>query len=155
MSAPEFTVTDLDRRSRQTLLGWLADAAKAGIEVDDPSSIQDAYEAYFDRVLATAPADREDPTPTLTMIGIALGEHLQRGSRLVWRIVSDAHGSDLGLATPDGSGAFFPADPVAANWGDQRREWIVPFVEEMLVRLSHDHGSADERGVTDAGAGAQ
>lgn len=135
----QFSVTDLDRRARQTLNGWLGDAENDGIDLDDAGTIQDAYERYVEAVLAQAPDEREDPTPVLTMIGMALGEHLQRNSDLVWRIVTDAQGSDLGLAIEDGSGAFFPVDPVAANWAEQNRQWLVPFVAELLGQL-HQQG---------------
>lgn len=135
MNAPDEgapQVEPLDTQARIVLRGWLGDAARLGIDPELPETLQDAYEKYLDQVLATEPDQREDPTPTLTAIGMALGEHLRRNSDADWRIVTDDQGRDLALASPDESSILFPVDPVAGHWAVQQREWVAGFVAAAL-----------------------
>lgn len=125
-------VEPLDTQARITLRGWLGDAARLGVDPEVPDTLQEAYETYFDKVVATEPDEREDPTPTLTAIGMALGEHLRRNSEADWRIVTDHEGRDLAIVSPDESSILFPADPVAGHWNVQQREWVLGFVAAAL-----------------------
>lgn len=135
MNAPDEgapQVEPLDTQARIVLRGWLGDAARLGIDPELPETLQDAYDKYLDQVLATEPDQREDPTPTLTAIGMALGEHIRRNSDADWRIVTDDQGRDLALASPDESSILFPVDPVAGHWAVQQREWVSGFVAAAL-----------------------
>ncbi|NNG40521.1 DUF3806 domain-containing protein [Flexivirga sp. ID2601S] len=134
-TAGEVTVRPLDRAAQRALTGWLGDARAAGIDIDDPASISTAFDDYVDQVLLTPAAERVDPTPTLTMIGMAMGEHLQRNSSLQWRIVSDPKGTDLALASADDLGILYPIDPVAEAWTARERGWLPGFVAEVLGQL--------------------
>lgn len=125
-------VEPLDTQARITLRAWLGDAARLGIDVESPDTIQDAYERFFDEVLATPADERTDPTPTLTAIAMAMGEHLRRHSQIDWRIVTDDQGRDLALSTPDEESILFPIDPIADSWGVQDREWLSDFIVAAL-----------------------
>ncbi len=122
-------VEPVDTAARIQLRGWLGDAAALGIDLDDAETIQDAYEQYFDRVLATPEDERTDPTQTLTAIAMALGEHLRRNSPADWRVVTDDQGRDLALTSPGHQSILFPIDPIAASWEQQRRLWLTDFVD--------------------------
>ncbi|YAL82141.1 DUF3806 domain-containing protein [Dermacoccaceae bacterium W4C1] len=114
---------------------WLADAAAAGIDVDDPGTIEQVYDARLLQQLHAAPADREDPTPFCTMIGFALGEHLARHTDLVWRVVTDDDGTDLALSTQTQNAVLFPADPVAAAWAEQEDGWVRGWLTNLMIGL--------------------
>ena len=129
-------IRDIDRRAKRALREWFDDADEAGIDIDDADSIQAAYEAYFDRVLQTPPADRADPTNTLTMIGIALGEHLVRTTPLEWRVAADSQGTDLAVYNPADGEVFFPVDPVASRWAQRDRGWLADLVGQLRTELS-------------------
>lgn len=128
----EITVRPLDRSAHRALTGWLGDARAAGVDVDDLDSIGATYDAYVDEILLTPADDRPDPTPTLTMIAMAMGEHLQRNSSLQWRIAGDAQGTDLALASADDLGVLYPIDPVAQAWSQRQRGWLPVFVRELI-----------------------
>lgn len=125
-------VEPLDTHARITLRGWLGDAARLGIDIDSAESIQEAYERYFDEVLATAEDEREDPTARLTTIAMAMGEHFRRNSRVDWALVTDEQGKDLALFVPSDETVLFPIDPIADSWANQEREWLQPFIEAAL-----------------------
>ncbi|GAB3579570.1 DUF3806 domain-containing protein [Calidifontibacter terrae] len=134
MSDPR--VEPVDTAARIQLRGWLGDAAALGVDVDDAETIQAAYEQYFDRVLGTPEDQRGDPTPTLTAIAMALGEHLRRNSPADWRIVTDDQGRDLALASPDAQSILFPIDPIAASWEQQQRLWLRDFVDAAVTQFA-------------------
>ena len=127
---------DLQIRGWYDVAGLRADAdLMVWWHAPTSETLQDAYEKYLDQVLATEPDQREDPTPTLTAIGMALGEHLRRNSDADWRIVTDDQGRDLALASPDESSILFPVDPVAGHWAVQQREWVSGFVVAALIAV--------------------
>ncbi|MGN6414244.1 DUF3806 domain-containing protein [Flexivirga sp.] len=131
----EITVQPLDRSAQRALTGWLGDAQAAGVDVDDLESIGRAYDDYVHDVLLTPAADRGDPTPTLTMIAMAMGEYLQRHSALQWRVVEDAQGTDLALSSADDLGVLYPIDPVAQAWSQRQRGWLPVFARELLKNI--------------------
>lgn len=135
MAGPQLRIQELDRSAQRALAGWLADAQRAGIDLDDATSIERAYEEYFITVLETPAPDRSDPTETLTMIGIAMGEFVQRRTDVTWRVVTDNDGPDLALVGVDETGVFFPADPVADNWNSGQRGWLAEFAEQVVAQL--------------------
>ncbi|RNI20477.1 DUF3806 domain-containing protein [Flexivirga caeni] len=128
----EITVRPLDRSAQRALVGWLGDARAAGIDIDDVESIGSAYDAYVNEVLLMPADQRPDPTPKLTMIAMAMGEHLQRNSSLQWRIAGDAKGTDLALASADDLGVLYPIDPIAQAWSQRQRGWLPVFVRELM-----------------------
>ena len=128
--APE--VEPLDTHARIMLRGWLGDAARLGVDPASAETIQRAYASYLDQVLDTEPDQRQDPTPTLTAIAMALGEHLRRNCDADWRIVTDGQGRDLALSSPSGESILFPIDPVAGPWSVQHPEWVLEFVATAL-----------------------
>ncbi|GGB41333.1 hypothetical protein GCM10011492_35310 [Flexivirga endophytica] len=131
----EIVVQPLDRKAQRALTGWLGDAQAAGIDVDDLESIGTAYDAYVHEVLLTPAADRVDPTPTLTMIAMAMGEYLQRNSGLQWRVVEDGEGADLALSSADDLGVLYPIDPIAQAWEQRQRGWLPVFARELLKNI--------------------
>lgn len=131
----DITVRPLDRNAQRALTGWLGDAASAGIDVDDVESISTAYDDYVHEVLLMPAAERPDPTPKLTMIAMAMGEHLQRNSSLQWRVAGDDKGTDLALASADDLGVLYPIDPVAQAWEQRQRGWIPVFVRELMRNI--------------------
>lgn len=136
----EITVRPLDRNAQRALTGWLGDAQAAGIDLDDLDSIGAAYDDYVHEMLLTPAAERRDPTPTLTMIAMAMGEHLRRNSTLQWRVAGDAQGTDLALASADDLGVLYPIDPVAQAWSQRQRGWLPVFVRELMRSI----GNADQ-----------
>lgn len=135
MSAQDIRIGSWDRSAQRALTGWLADAERAGIDLNDPASLEKAYEDYFTEVADTPPAERADPTQVLTMIGIAMGEHVRRRTDVSWRVASDAEGPDLALVADDETGVFFPVDPVAENWNAGHRGWLAAFTEQLVGQL--------------------
>lgn len=135
MAAGDITVRPMDRTAQRALTGWLGDAQAAGIDVGDINSIGRAYDDYVHEMLLTPADERTDPTAFLTMIGMALGEYLRRNSGLHWRIVSDAQGTDLALASADDLGVLYPVDPVADAWSAQQRGWLPEFATGVLGQL--------------------
>lgn len=131
----EITVRPLDRTAQRALTGWLGDAQAAGIDVDDLDSIGTAYDDYVHEVLLTPADQRPDPTPTLTMIAMAMGEYLQRNSTLQWRVAGDAQGTDLALTSADDLGVLYPIDPVAQAWSQRQRGWLPVFVRELMRNI--------------------
>lgn len=129
------TVRPLDRRGEQALRDWLERARQAHVDVDDLNSIEAAYERYLDEVMRTPADRRRDPTPTLTTIAIAMGEHLCARSALQWRIAADAEGTDLALVSSNEMGVFFPIDPVADAWSRQERRWLAEFARGVLEQM--------------------
>ena len=131
----EITVQPLDRKAQRALAGWLGDAQAAGVDVDDIDSIGAAYDDYVHDVLLTPAAERVDPTPTLTMIAMAMGEYLRRNSSLQWRVAGDSQGSDLALASADDLGVLYPIDPVAQAWEQRQRGWLPVFTRELMRKI--------------------
>lgn len=131
----EITVQPLDRKAQRALAGWLGDAQAAGVDVEDVESIGKAYDDYVHEVLLTPAADRVDPTATLTMIAMAMGEYLQRNSSLQWRVAGDNQGSDLALASADDLGVLYPIDPVAQAWEQRQRGWLPVFAHELMRNI--------------------
>ncbi|WP_186526259.1 DUF3806 domain-containing protein [Leekyejoonella antrihumi] len=132
---PRVVIDPLDDAAVKALHEWLERARQAAIDPDELASIDAAYARYFDQVLRTPADHRQDPTQTLTTIAMAMGEHLQRHSALHWRVVKDAEGTDLALASADDTGVLFPVDPVADAWSKQQRDWLADFVTEVLSEL--------------------
>lgn len=135
MSVGQIRIGPLNRTAQRALAGWLADAQNAGIDVDDATSIEQAYEEYFVSVQDTPAVERADPTQVLTMIGIAMGEHVQRQTGVSWRVASDDEGPDLALVASDDAGVFFPVDPVADNWNAGQRGWLAIFIADLVLQL--------------------
>lgn len=136
MSHQVRSVEPLGPHERSVLDDWLRSAVQAGIDVDDAASIGRAYDEYVAQVQATAPAQREDPTPTCTMFGMALGEHVVRRTALRWNVVTDTEGTDLAICTTDGSGVLFPVDPVAHHWEEQVVGWLPQWADELVETLA-------------------
>jgi hypothetical protein len=134
----EITIRPLDRAAQRALAGWLGDARAAGVDVADLDSIGATYDDYVHQVLLTPAAERVDPTPTLTMIAMAMGEYLQRNSSLQWRVAGDAQGTDLALASADDLGVLYPIDPVAQAWEQRQRGWLPVFARELMRNLEAD-----------------
>lgn len=135
MPGSQLRIQELDRTAHRALAGWLADAERSGMDLDDATSIERAYEEYFAAVLETPAPDRADPTETLTMIGIAMGEFVQRRTDVSWRVVTDDDGPDLALVGVNETGVFFPADPVADNWNSGQQGWLAEFAEQVVAQL--------------------
>ncbi|MDE9367538.1 DUF3806 domain-containing protein [Luteipulveratus sp. YIM 133132] len=140
MPDEDIRISPLGDAERRTLHEWLNDARSWDIDPDDLGSIDRAYDGYVARVLATDPDDREDPTAVCTMIGLAMGEHIVRNSVLEWRVVTDAEGTDLALATPSEDAVLYPADPVIEAWADQRTSWISAWASDLIRGVREAHG---------------
>lgn len=131
----DILIAHLGRSEQRALQRWLSDAVRWDVAVDDLESIGRCYDDFVARVLATPPAERKDPTAVCTMIGMALGEHLVRNSRLEWRVVTDAQGTDLAVATPEENGILYPADPVMDMWAQQQVGWLPAWARELLSAI--------------------
>lgn len=131
----DIQIAPVGAQERRALDGWLDQAAQQGIDIDDVSSIGGAYDAYVERMVDTAPEDREDPTPFCTMVGMAMGEHLVRRTPLEWRVVTDHEGTDLAVATPAEDAILFPVDPVASAWEVAEVGWMDEWVANLLAGM--------------------
>lgn len=129
------TIEPVGDTERAVLDQWLDDAARWNIDVTDVRTIDAAYEAYVDQVLAQDEKDREDPTPFVAMLGFAVGQWLTHESVLQWRVITDSEGRDLGLSLPDESSIMFPSDFVADAWNEMRRDWLYAWAIDLKQQL--------------------
>ena len=121
----------LTEEDEQRIASALRALAERGVDVDDLSSIGAAYDA----ACAAQKGDGQgEAREACELIGIAIGEHLHRHSTFKWAIVTDAFGTDLGLAAARSETVVVPHNLVGARWMRRETGWI-PGVVGHLVTL--------------------
>lgn len=107
----------------------LEELTARGVDVDDVGSISAAYDD------ARAGKGREpggDGSEMLVdLFAIGIGEHLARHSARQWAIVTDAFGTDLGLATARSDSIVVPHNLVSARWMRGEVGWIPGVVAHL------------------------
>lgn len=107
----------------------LAALAAEGVDVDDLASLS----ASLDRALTAWEAEPgSNHGAVVERYGIGIGEHLARHTDLAWALVTDAFGTDLGVAA--GDFVVVPSNLVAVRWMRRERGWV-PGVVGHLVQL--------------------
>lgn len=127
-------VRALPQDQREWIAHTLADAAAAGIDVDDLASIAAAYDGWLADWLAQRESKRPDHQVLVDRLGVAIGEHLVRHTDMEWGLVSDAFGTDLGVAARSDDFAVVPMNLVAVRWLNRTSGWV-PGVVGHLVAL--------------------
>jgi hypothetical protein len=120
-------LTDDEQQRIASALDALADR---GVDVDDLSSIGAAYDASCAAQEAGGQGEARD---ACELFGIAIGEHLHRHSTLKWAIVTDAFGTDLGLAAARSETVVVPHNLVSARWMRRETGWIPRVVDHLLT----------------------
>jgi hypothetical protein len=111
----------------------LDELASRGVDVDDLSAISAAYDSACAARGSGVPGT--EPKQACDVFGIAIGEYLARHSTLRWGIVTDAFGTDLGLAAARAETVVVPHNLVSARWMRGETGWI-PGVVGHLVRIN-------------------
>ena len=108
----------------------------AGLDPDDLDGLGAAYDAAVASWKAGG-REREDERDIVERFAIALGEHLHRSTDLSWSRVTDAFGTDLGVAGGKDEFVVVPGNLVAARWMNGETGWV-PGVVGHLVRVRAD-----------------
>lgn len=80
-----------------------------------------------------------DPTPLAALFGVALGDLLiRRVPGLGWVLLCDHQRCELAVAHATAPLAVFPLSATAQHWPDLRREWVLPYVEQVVATIRAD-----------------
>ena len=120
----------MDWVAHRALQGWFSATHATTTIVGNATTIGKTYDEYVNHMPLISAAERVDPTPVLTMIGMVMSGHLQRNSTLRWRVVSD-----LTLASADDLGVLYPVDSVAKVWSTRQCRWLSSFAAEVLSQI--------------------
>ncbi|HEY7719530.1 MAG TPA: hypothetical protein VH915_12255 [Pedococcus sp.] len=132
---PERAVVEpVSAEDRQRIEVALAELAAAGVDVDDLDSIGAGLDAAF-AAWEAQPEPREGHDTVIARFALGLGEHLHRHTDLRWGIVTDAFGTDLGVAgTGRGDFVVVPGNLIAVRWLRRETGWV-PGVVGHIVRM--------------------
>jgi hypothetical protein len=132
---PERAVVEpVGAEDRQRIEVALAELAEAGVDVDDLDSIGAGLDAAF-AAWEAQPEPREGHDMVIARFALGLGEHLHRHTDLRWGIVTDAFGTDLGVAgTGRGDFVVVPGNLIAVRWLRRETGWV-PGVVGHIVRM--------------------
>lgn len=109
----------------------------AGVGSDDLDAIGAAFDAALERWLSARKEERENERDLVELFGIAVGDHLDSVTDLSWSKVTDAFGTDLGVAGGRDDFTVVPTNLVAVRWMNQESGWI-PGVVGHLVRVREE-----------------
>lgn len=121
----------LTEEDEQRIASALRALAERGVDVDDLSSIGAAHDLAFAEARS---GNGQNAAEIVELFGVAIGEHLHRHSTFKWAIVTDAFGTDLGLAAARSETVVVPHNLVGARWMRRETGWI-PGVVGHLVTL--------------------
>lgn len=124
-------IPEAEQQRIQRLLGEVRDA---GVDVDDLQAIGRAYDDWLAGWLAQRDSKREDHQVLVDRLGVAIGEHLVRHTDVEWGMVTDAFGTDLGVAAAADDFTVVPMNLVAVRWLNRTSGWV-PGVVGHLVNL--------------------
>lgn len=119
--AESITATPLDAASRERVAAGLTTLSEIGVDVDDLTSLSEAFDAALDR----------GDSDLLTTLAIGVGEHLARHGAMRWAIVTDSFGRDLGLEGRRRNLHVIPESLLTARWMRQERGWLAGAVAHL------------------------
>lgn len=105
-----------------------------GVDIDDLAALGAGYDAAMSRWLGVSKRQREGHELIVERYAVGIGEHLARHTDLSWALVTDAFGTDLGLAGGKDEFVVVPSNLVASRWLNEESGWV-PGVVGHLVRL--------------------
>ncbi len=119
-----------------------------GVDVDDVASLSRGLDAAYQQwssqrgnTASKSESPRHeggsdgDHQLIVRRYATGIGEHLSRHTDLDWQLVSDAFGTDLGLASgPRGDFMLVPGNLVAARWMRGETGWIPGVVKHLITR---------------------
>ncbi len=126
MTAP--TVVDLSETEQR----WIVTCCKAAMDwagTDDLPSLE-----QLDDLAERRMAEPENAAIAIDVIAVAVGEHIRRGSKLTWKVVTDDYGTAIALYRSVGHIVVVPQSIVAKRWPDGQR-FVVSLVTQMLAEL--------------------
>lgn len=95
----------------------VSELAAAGVDLDSLDSLGAAYDAA---VLAGS----EDTDVLAERFGLGVGEYLARHGGMMWQVITDMYGSDLGLVARRGDRTVIPTNLVAARLMMAETGWL-------------------------------
>ncbi|MDQ6714487.1 MAG: DUF3806 domain-containing protein, partial [Actinomycetota bacterium] len=119
---------------QQRIARGRADLESASVDVDDLNKLGAAFDSALAEWQHARRGQREDERELVERFAIAVGEHLHRHTDLSWSRVTDAFGTDLGVAGGRDEFVVVPSNLVAARWMNAESGWV-PGVVGHLVRL--------------------
>lgn len=124
----DVTIDDLTAAEQQWLQALLSTVDASGVR--DAAGLcaffEQARDAWWD-----LPADeRPDPNPLINAVGAGVGRLLVDDLGLRWALVTDRHGSELGVVG-DPELVVYPTAAVAQRWSGESST-----LEEYLVQVS-------------------
>lgn len=112
--------------------------ANAGVDVDDLVSLGAGLDAAFGAWQSADEGAREPHERIVERFALGIGEHLHRHTDLRWQVVTDAFGTDLGVAGgPRGGFVVVPTNLVAVRWLRREQGWV-PAVVGHIVRRRNE-----------------
>lgn len=119
--AESITAAPVDAATQDRIEQALTSLSEQGIDVDDLSSLSDAFDAALER----------SDSDALPLLAIGVGEHLARHGAMRWAIVTDAFGQDLGLEGRRRRMHVIPESLLMARWMRRERGWLVGAVGHL------------------------
>ena len=116
----------LNERETEFIAGQVAALGELSIDLRDPVAIGRAYDTVLADWTDIPEAERPNPTPSINLIGVALGEHLVEVSSVSWGIASDEFGVDLALLDEESGWMTFPISAVAKRWAENEEGSFIP-----------------------------
>ncbi len=118
--------------------GWirenLAALSAAGIDVYDPVSLSRFNDARYAEWKSGA---RADPNPSINMVGIGLGECLNRLIGTGWVVANEENSCELAIRRVANDVLMYPPNAVGKRWSDGEIDFIPGFVGAIVERLQH------------------
>ncbi len=105
-----------------------------GVDLDDLAALGAGYDAALAGWLRTGKRQREGHEVLVERYAVGIGEHLARHTDLSWALVTDALGTDLGLAGGRDEFVVVPSNLVTSRWLNEESGWV-PGVVAHLVRI--------------------
>ena len=105
-----------------------------GVDLTIPEHVERLFVDWCCRWHATTPAERWDPLPSLTALGIAVGD-LARAQRpdLRWCVVADCSPTTLVLADAHGRAVASPLTDIATWWMSRELAGITVLLARLAV----------------------
>jgi len=115
---------------------WMRDNLGALVELGitlDPPSLQALYDEQYAAWAALPEAERYDPAPVITVIGVGLGEYLRHHTGMSWMVENRGDESELALAgsAPD-TAVLYPASAIGQRWRAGERGFLVALAAAMI-----------------------
>lgn len=121
----DVTIEDLTEAEEQWLQALQRGLARMGVK--DAATLcavfMEARESWWD----LPAADRPDPNPTINALGAGVGQLLVDDLGLRWALVTDEHGSELGVVGEHDL-VVLPTHAVAKRWASENRSSLEDYL---------------------------